>query len=357
MELPAISIPKAIIDAIPVEQVPALVHPPLVHFAIVLPIMIVLLELVNIIVKRGSTPEEPKGRGVSALSFILILAMVIIFSAAYVSGSQDGKAAWDSLSQAGQDVLKEHKLIGTYLVYGSLLMLLFKLISFIGGKSRLLFLILAIAFAGATLKQGKEGGELVYQHGANVKALKKCSDDLFEANDDLEDCKTELKESEEAAASAPAPSDSVAKKEAAAEANPKMTEGEPAAKAKVEETESKDATEAKEATEDFKKEATADEKKVATPAEVKTIESEDKGEKAETPAAEAPSDSVAKEEAAAEANPEMTEGEPAAKAKVEETESKDATEAKEATEDFKKEVAADEKKEVTPDEMKAVEAH
>jgi uncharacterized membrane protein len=210
MDLPAISIPKAIVDAIPMEQVPALFHPPLVHFAIVLPIMIVLLELVNIIVKRGATPEEPKGKGVSTLSFLLILAMVVIFAAAYVSGSQDGKAAWDTLSQAGQAELKEHKLIGTYLVYGSLVMLLFKFISFAGGKARILFLLVSIAFAAGTLKQGKDGGELVYTHGANVAALKTC-------NDKLTAKKPEAK----------APTDSVAKEEAAAEANPKMTEGEP----------------------------------------------------------------------------------------------------------------------------------
>ncbi len=348
MDLPAISIPKAIVDAIPMEQVPALMHPPLVHFAIVLPIMIVLLELVNIIVKRGSTPEEPKGKGVSTLSFLLILAMVVIFAAAYVSGSQDGKAAWDTLSQAGQAELKEHKLIGTYLVYGSLVMLLFKLISFAGGKARVLFLLISIAFAGVTLKQGKDGGELVYQHGANVQALKACDDERFDLKDELESCEDAAKKPE-----AKVPTDSVAKKEAAAETNPKMTEGEPAAKAAVEETESKDAMEAKEAAEVLKEEATADEKKVATPAEVKTIEAEQKAEAAEA-AAPAMTDSVAKEEAAAEAKPAMTEGEPAGKAAVEETESKDAFEAKEAAESLKKEAVSDEAKTDAKAEVEAV---
>ena len=336
MNLPDISIPKAIVDAIPLDQVPALMHPPLVHFAIVLPIMIVLLELVNIIVKRGETPEEPKGRGVSALSFLLILAIVVIFSLAFVSGSVDGKAAWDALGGDGQTELKAHKLLGTYLVYGSLALLLFKVIAMLAGsKSRIFFLLIAIAFAGVTLKQGKEGGELVYKYGANVAKVADLDDEVFDLKDELSDLK-------DAGAKKAAPAkveDSVAKEEAAAEANPKVTEGEPAAKAKVEETESKDALEAKEATESFKKEAAADEKKEATPEEVKTIEAEDKGD-----AAKAPSDSVAKEEAAAEANPKVTEGEPAAKAAVEETESKDAFKAKEATENFKKEATADEKK-------------
>lgn len=324
MDLPAISIPQAIVDAIPMEQVPALVHPPLVHFAIVLPIMIVLLELVNIIVKRGSTPEEPKGKGVSTLSFLLILAMVVIFAGAYISGSQDGKAAWDSLSQAGQSDLKEHKLIGTYLVYGALVMLLFKFISLAGAKARILFLLIAIAFAGLTLKQGKDGGELVYKFGANVEALKACDDERFDLKDELESCEDAAKKPE-----AKVPADSVAKEEAAAEANPKVTEGEPAAKAKVEEAQEKENFDAKEQQEGFAKEAAADEKKEATPAEVKTIEAEDKGE-------------AAKEEPAVKAEE--------AKAEVEAAVEKEATDAKKEAESFAEESKADTEKVTAPAE-------
>ena len=59
-----------------------------------------------------------------------------------------------------------------------------------------------------------------------------------------------------------------------------------------------------------------------------------------------PEDSVVKEEAAAQANPEAVKGEAAAKAEVEETESKDAFVAKEGTEAFKKEAEADKAKEI-----------
>jgi uncharacterized membrane protein len=197
VELPDISIPKVVLDYIPMDQIPTLAHPPLVHFAIVLPIIIVLLELVNIIVKRGATPEIPKGRGVSTLSFLLILIMVVIFVGAFASGSVDGKAAWDTLSQAGQGELKEHKLLGTYLVFASIALLIFKLIALISGRiGRILILVLAIGFAGITLKQGKEGGVLIYEHGANVKALKDCSDkafDLQEKMDELQKVKTSAK--------------------------------------------------------------------------------------------------------------------------------------------------------------------
>lgn len=191
MELPQIAIPKAIIESIPTDQIPTLMHPPLVHFAIVLPIMVILLELVNIIVKRGETPEQPKGKGVSTLSFILIVAMVVIFFAAYVSGSVDGKATWDILGDAGQAELKEHKLIGTYLVYGSLLLLVLKIIATVaGGKSRVLLLLFALLFAAATLKQGKDGGELVYEFGANVERVKALDDKVFDLEDELDTLKS-----------------------------------------------------------------------------------------------------------------------------------------------------------------------
>ncbi len=200
MELPNISIPKALLEAIPTDQIPTLAHPPLVHFAIVLPIMIVLLELVNIIVKRSETAEEPKGRGVSTLSSLLIVAMVVIFSLAYLAGSVDGKAAWDTLGEAGQSELKEHKLLGTYLVYASVALLVFKLIALVSGsKGRVVFLLLAIAFAGVTLKQGKEGGELVYQYGANVEAFQDCDDEKFDLNDEIDSLKEQVAKKAQAA--------------------------------------------------------------------------------------------------------------------------------------------------------------
>ena len=303
MNLPEISIPKAILDSLPLDQVPALMHPPLVHFAIVLPIMIVLLELVNIIVKRGETPEEPKGRGVSALSLILILAMLVIFSLAYISGSVDGKAAWDLLGGAGQSELKEHKLIGTYLVYGTLVLLAFKLLAMLAGtKARLLLLIIALVFAAATLRQGKDGGELVYKYGANVAKVAELDEKLF----DLEDAE----DTDAVKAESVKVEDSVAKKEEAALESTKPVEGEAAAKAEVEETQAKDALEAKESAEAFKEEAVADEKKV--------------------------------DEATAEA-------------KVNETEAKEEAKASEESGEFKQESEADTSKEVTPAEKSAVE--
>lgn len=269
------------------DQIPTIVHPPLVHFAIVLPIMIVLLELVNIIVKRGETPEEPKGRGVSTLSFLLIIAMVVIFALSYITGSVDGKASWEGLSKVGQVDLKAHKLLGTYLVYGSLVLLVFKFISLVGSKSRILFLLLAIVFAATTLKQGKMGGELVYTHGANVAVVKEFDDKIFDLNDDMSDLKDEISDLKDenaklkASVATPAPvAAPETKKEtpvAAMEA-PVVTAPTPQvheeAKAEVATTEAKDEKQAVASSEAFVQESQTDTQKEATPPEAVTIENE-----------------------------------------------------------------------------------
>lgn len=280
MELPAITIPDFIVNALPLDSVPTLLHPPLVHFAIVIPIIVVLLELINIILKRNATPEEPKGKAISTLSFFLIILMVVIFAAAYISGSVDGKNTWDVLGEAGQSELKEHKLMGTYLVYASIVLLVFKIIAFMGKKGRVLFLLLAILFAAATLKQGKDGGELVYEYGANVAKVTELDDEMFDLKDELDTLKGEAAPKAEA----PALEDSVTKKEAAALADPKATEGEAAAKAKVEETESKDQLEAKETSGSFEKESAADVKKELTADKApETVEGEAEADKEAAP--------------------------------------------------------------------------
>jgi uncharacterized membrane protein len=138
-----------------------------------------------------STAEAPRGKTVSALSFFLILLLVVVAIGAYATGSVDGKNTWDVLSEAGQADLKHHKLIGAYVVFASLILFVFKLISFIGTKTRVLFLILAIGFTALTLKQGKEGGELVYEHGANVQKVKELDDKLFDVQDELDTLKSD----------------------------------------------------------------------------------------------------------------------------------------------------------------------
>lgn len=188
MELPAIKIPE-----IPLPfDIPVLLHPPVDHFIIALPIVVLLLEFINLFAKK---------RAIGVVSFFLIILTVVAAVAAYFTGVTDGKAAWDLLSEAGQAELKEHKLLGTYLMLMSGAVLVFKLLSAMiqRGMMKILFMLILILFVVGILKQGKEGGELVYAHGANVKIVKTMDSELFDCKDDLSDYVAEEKEAEEEA--------------------------------------------------------------------------------------------------------------------------------------------------------------
>ncbi|HIP18204.1 MAG TPA: hypothetical protein EYG78_02585 [Sulfurovum sp.] len=176
-------------------DIPALMHPPVAHFIIALPVIVLLLEIVNLIVKK---------RAIGATSFFLLLLTLVVAVAAYYTGGVDGKAAWDILTQDGQTAVKAHKLFGTYLLLASVIVLLFKLLSALvqRGLMKAVYLVVLIFFVAGILKQGKEGGELVYTHGANVKIVKTMDDKMFEIQDELNDYIAEEKEAEEEAAQA-----------------------------------------------------------------------------------------------------------------------------------------------------------
>ena len=180
MELPAIKIPE-----IPLPfDIPVLLHPPVDHFIIALPIVVLLLEIINLIAKK---------RAIGVVSFFLIILTVVAAVAAYFTGSVDGKEAWDLLSQAGQSELKEHKLLGTYLMLASGVLLVFKLLSAMiqRGLMKGLYLLILIIFIAGILKQGKEGGELVYKYGANVELVKSLDDEMFDLKEELDELKEE----------------------------------------------------------------------------------------------------------------------------------------------------------------------
>ena len=106
----------------------------------------------------------------------------------YLTGSVDGKEAYDLLIPEGQEELKEHKLLGTYLLFGSVVVLFFKLLAMTGkGFFKFLFFIVLMVFIAVTFKQGKDGGELVYEYGANIERVKTLDDELFDAKEALEE--------------------------------------------------------------------------------------------------------------------------------------------------------------------------
>ena len=189
MQLPALTLPK--ID-LPFD-IPVLLHPPVDHFAIALPVLVLLLEFYNLFAKRKS---------IGAFSSMLLMATVVVFAMAYLTGLTDGKEAYDMLSPEGQEALKSHKLLGTYLLIGSAIVLLLKFLAMTGKKVlRVLFFLGLIGFMVTTFEQGEHGGELVYKYGANVEKVKDLDDALFDAKDALEDAESESKNTPKAAVS------------------------------------------------------------------------------------------------------------------------------------------------------------
>ena len=183
MELPAITLPKV---ELPFD-IPVLLHPVVDHFIIALPVVILLLELMNLMMKK---------KVVGGVSFFLIVLTVVASVGAYFTGIVDGKEAYPALSEAAKAALSEHKLLGTYLMLASGVVLLFKLLSMITGKRiiRVLYILILIAFVAGIFEQGEEGGELVYKYGMNVGKVKVLDDELFDLKEELEEAtaKTEV---------------------------------------------------------------------------------------------------------------------------------------------------------------------
>lgn len=185
MQLPDITIPLSL----PFD-VPLLLHPVMVHFAVVLPLIVLILELANLGFKR---------RALSMTSLGLLVTAVLFYLAAYYAGKADGKEAYALLSPEGQEALKSHKLLGTYLVYALSVPLVFKLIAMLTAQkwARGLLLLSLVMFISFMVKQGYDGGELVYKYGANVQAVSAAQDALEDAQYDLEDLNDTLHEQTE----------------------------------------------------------------------------------------------------------------------------------------------------------------
>lgn len=180
MNLPAIDIPLKLADY--GIHLPVHLHPIVVHFAVSLPIILLFIEILNLFMKR---------RALSITTTLLIFLIAFIFLGAYFTGKVDGKEAFAYLSSAGQEELKEHKLLGIYLVYSTAILLLFKLIAFFVKKwwSKALYLLILIGFIAVVVLQGKHGGELVYEYGANVKAVQTLEDKVEALEEEIDELK------------------------------------------------------------------------------------------------------------------------------------------------------------------------
>jgi len=139
-----------------------LLHPPLVHFAIVLPFVALVFQLA-FSVSNTYAHSQWSAR-------ILLLAALVMVGAWY-TGGKEGADVYPLLSDLGQETLKSHKALGLYIMIGTIVIAIIK---YVACKSRNVILetivfISLLTLTSALAYQGLLGGDVVYKHGANVQ--------------------------------------------------------------------------------------------------------------------------------------------------------------------------------------------
>jgi len=162
-----------------------MLHPAAAHFAIVLPVVASLLSLTYLY-----TRTEGMSKIASRTTVFAALAMI----AALLSGNQAGPEIYDYLSADGQHELLEHKQLGLYLAIALSIVAALRMLGCKMKKYSLevVATVLLIVVTAATFAQGKDGGEIVYEHGMPFKAymmgdsLKEAVSEAEETEDDEE---------------------------------------------------------------------------------------------------------------------------------------------------------------------------
>lgn len=139
-----------------------MLHPPAAHFAVVLPIISLVIGLAYLY-----KPSEL----MSKISTRFMVFATIFLVAAFFTGKSDGGEVYMFISGDGQALLKEHKNIGLYILIGMALVSGIKIFGCIKNnfKAEVIAVVLVAIVAAGVLYQGKMGGELTYTYGAHVQ--------------------------------------------------------------------------------------------------------------------------------------------------------------------------------------------
>lgn len=151
-----------------------IIHPATTHFAMVLPLVAIVFGLAYLITKT-----ETMSKIFTRITLVSAIAMIGV----WYTGSQAGPAIYDYLSEAGQATLIAHKNLGLYLAIALSAIAVLQIIACKLNKHviQIISVVALIAVSGATLLQGKMGGELVYNHGTPFKSYM-IMDSLSEAS-------------------------------------------------------------------------------------------------------------------------------------------------------------------------------
>jgi len=156
-----------------------MIHPASAHFALVLPIVASVFGLIYMVTKT---------EGMSKISSRLFVFAALAVGLAWYTGGQVAGDVYPLLSSDGQHELKEHKELGLYI---AILAGLAALLKFAGCQMKkfvieVLAIVLMLGASAGVLKQGKDGGEVVYNYGGGVEGYSD-GQDCLEEQAEMED--------------------------------------------------------------------------------------------------------------------------------------------------------------------------
>ena len=137
-------------------------HPALVHFAIVLPLVAFTLQFLFLRTKKSCY---------SAATMITLVFATVFVIAAWYSGKADAKEVYETLmtyTENGAVILKNHGALGFYIMIalGLVTVLKIVLMKIQNSTLEILLLVALIVLSPMLLLQGKSGGDIVYKNGA-----------------------------------------------------------------------------------------------------------------------------------------------------------------------------------------------
>ncbi|MFA5454579.1 MAG: DUF2231 domain-containing protein [Sulfurimonas sp.] len=142
-----------------------MLHPASVHFAVVLPLIALVIGLVYLL-KPSETLQK--------ISTGFILFAAIFVGIAFLTGKEDAGEVFQYLSADGKSALGEHAKLGKYLAIAIGLAAAINLFGYFKKiyKVEFLSIVFVAAVSAGVLFQGKMGGEITYKHGAHVEGYK-----------------------------------------------------------------------------------------------------------------------------------------------------------------------------------------
>ena len=139
-----------------------LLHPPLVHFAIVLPVIAMFFQIAYSVSNNATYSK-------CSAAALVITALVMV--ATWYTGGLEGEDIYPLLSDEGQATLKLHKTFGLFLMIGVIALALVKVFAYRARSVVLETIVLMglLVTSSALIYQGLLGGDIVYKYGAGVE--------------------------------------------------------------------------------------------------------------------------------------------------------------------------------------------